>query len=93
MVGALKLLAPAGSARNHVAAVSADVQERAQLAVAGAGDDDGDLSGGGREEGAFLGDLAAVAGVLPGAREDPLALTAKDLRIGIPGPGQRPFHG
>src|SRR5581483_4733546 len=75
------------------AAMAADVQERAQLAVARAGDDDGSAPGMGREERPRLGRLARVADVLPRRAEDPLLLAAQDLRVGVPRVGERRLHG
>src|SRR5439155_18816052 len=88
VVGTLESLARALAACHDVAPVAAHVEERPQLAVARPRHHHGDLAGDGREERALLGDLAEVADVLPGAREDPLPLSAQDLGIRVPGPGK-----
>jgi hypothetical protein len=73
--------------------VATDVEEATQLAVARTRDDDGNLAGGRGEIGPVLGDLSRMADVLPRARKDSLSLTAENVGVGIPGPGQRLLHG
>jgi hypothetical protein len=62
----------------------ADVEERAQLTVAGVRDDDRHASGAGGEEGSRLRCLASVSDVLPGRAEDQLVLAAQDLGVRVP---------
>ena len=76
--------------RHHLrAAVAADVHERAQLALAVADDDQRHVARAQREVGAGLGELPEVAGVLPGAGEQPLALAREHLVVDVPAVGQR----
>src|SRR5213078_2164610 len=79
VVWALQGLAPAGAGGDDVAAVPADVEERSEPAVARACNHYGNLSGGRGEVGAVALELPGVAGVLPGAREDPLPLAPQRL--------------
>ena len=65
VVVALERRARAAAVHQHRAAVAADVQERAQLAVAVARDDDRHAAGVGREERARRGHLLGAAAVLP----------------------------
>ena len=88
MVRALQRLALSGSVGDDVAAVAAHVEEGTEVVVARACNYYGNLSRGGREVGAGLRDLPRMADVLPGAREDPLALAPQDLGIGVPRPGR-----
>ena len=69
--------------------MAADVQERAQLALAVADDQDRDAAGVGREVRAGRGDLVGAAPVLPGAREDQAPLAAQQLLVGVPAERQR----
>src|SRR5439155_17504643 len=78
VVGALQRLTRPRSTRHDVPAVPADVEKGSELAVPRACNNNRDLAGGGREE-ARLRDLARVAHVLPGAREDSLALTPQNF--------------
>ena len=89
VVGALERLAPALALADERAAVAADVQERAQLGVLAADDDDRDPARVAGEERTRLGDLVGAAGVLPGSPEDPLALEPQDGRVGVPVEGDR----
>jgi hypothetical protein len=57
-----------------MATVAADVEEAAQLAVAAADEDDGDVARPRRGVRAGLGHLPGVADVLPGRGEDALQL-------------------
>ena len=70
----------------------ADVQERAELAVARPGDDDRDVTRAAREVGPGLGHLAEVADVLPGPPEDRFLLALQDLGLEIPIPGECLLH-
>src|SRR5262245_16659376 len=92
VVRALERLARAGPARDDVAAMATDVEEGANVSLARACNNYGNLAGDGGEVGAVLRELALVADVLPGARKDALVLTAQHGRVAVPGPGQRPFH-
>ena len=73
-------------------AVAADVQEGAELAVARACNYYGNLAGDGGEVRTVVTELPRVAGVLPGAGEDPLTLSPQDVGIGVPRPGKRRLH-
>src|SRR3954447_4713934 len=92
VVGTLERLPRPRAGGNDMSPVPADVEERPQLAVPRACNNYRDLARRRREESARVSDLSQVARVLPGAGEDSLALAAKNVRIGIPGPGQRPLH-
>ena len=74
------------------AAVAADVHERSQRAIAVAYHDERNLAGAQREVRARLGELTAVARVLPGGREQPRALLLEQLGIGVPAVRQRVGH-
>ena len=93
VVRALQRLAPAGAVAEQVAAMPADVDERAQRVVAAADEDDRDVAGPGRDERPRLGQLPGVPGVLPGAPEDPLLLEAGHRRVDVPVPGDRAAAG
>src|SRR5206468_9433554 len=84
VVGALQGLPPALALADERAAVPADVDEAAQLAVAPAHDDDRQLAGVCGEERARLGDLVCAARVLPEAREDSLLLEPEHRRVRVP---------
>jgi len=71
------------------ASVTADVEERADFAVARAGDDDRRRRGPRGEERSGLGKLPEMPGVLPRSAEDPLLLAAQNLGVGVPGVGER----
>ena len=66
--------------RDEVRAVAADVLEPAQHAVLGAHDDDRHVPDAAGEVAPRLGDRRRAPDVLPGVREDPLALERVDLR-------------
>ena len=89
VVGALDRLAPGVAVAERMASVPADVDEPAQLAVAGTREDDGERAGQGRGQLAGLGELVEARGVLPAAREDPLLLDAQHRRVGVPVVRQR----
>ena len=89
VVRALQRLALARAVAEEGAAMPADVDERAQLTVTVADEDDGHIAGAARDERARLAQLAGVAGVLPGLPEDPLLLEAGYRRIDVPVPGDR----
>jgi hypothetical protein len=91
VVRALERLALSGSVRHDVPAVTADVEEGAELPVTRAGDDDRDLAGRRGEESTVC-DLSGVPHVLPRAREDPLSLEPEHLGVRVPGPWQGPLH-
>ena len=93
VVRALQRLAPARAGREHVTAVPAHIHERTQPAVSRACNNNRDLAGGAGKERALLGNLAGMADVLPAAGEDALAFPAQHLRVGVPGPRERPLHG
>jgi hypothetical protein len=81
VVGALKRL-PATLARgDDGAAMAADIQERAQLAVAVARHDGGDPAGLAGEVRRRLRQAPGVADVVPGRAEDPVALGPEHVRI------------
>ncbi len=84
VVRALERLAVPVALRDQVPAVAADVDEAAQDALVVADDHDRDLAREAREEVAGLRDAVGPAGVLPGAREDALALQPLDRRVGVP---------
>ena len=92
VVGTLERLPLARAAGDDVSAVPADVEERPQLAVTRACNNYRDLAGSRCEEASGFPDLSQVTRVLPGAGENPLALAAQHVGVGIPGPGQRPLH-
>ena len=69
--------------------MAADVQQRVQLAVAVARDDDRDVADAAREEVARLRSVLDGAGVLPAVPEDPLLLPPQQLGVGVPAPRQR----
>ncbi len=69
--------------------MAADVHERAQLVVAIAHDDDGNVARAGRDERARLRELTGVGCVLPRTPEDPLLLEARDGRVDVPVVGDR----
>src|SRR5918996_1439753 len=89
VVRALEGRAPAGAAADDGAPVPADVEERAELSLIIADDDDGDVADPGSGERARLRYVAGVADVLPRRAEDALALELEDGGIRVPGPGQR----
>src|SRR5581483_7500087 len=91
VVRALQRLARPFSLGDDGAAMAADVEERAEDAVAVARDDDRRAAGAGCEE-AGLRELPEVAGVLPRAAEDPLLLAPQDLRVRVPAIRKRLFH-
>ena len=93
VVRALERLPPSLSLAEERAPVAADVQERPQLAAAVAHDHDRDVAGPGRDEPAGLGDLVGPRRVLPEPAKDALVLEPKDVRVGVPAPGQRPRPG
>ena len=84
VVGALDRLAARVAVAEDVAAVAADVDEAAELAVPAAREDDRERPGPGRRQLPRLGDLVEPRGVLPRAREDPLLLEAKHGRVRVP---------
>ena len=92
VVRALQRLALALALGDREAAVAADVEERAQLAVACARDDHRRLPRAPREERPRLGKLPEMADVLPRGAEDPLLLAAQDLRIRVPAIRKRRLH-
>jgi hypothetical protein len=92
VVAALERLAAAGAIGYGEPTVPADVEERAQPAVSGMRDDDGDLPSRRSEERARLRQVARVADVLPRAAEDLLPLAAQGALVRIPAPRQRPLH-
>ncbi len=92
VVRALERLALALALGDLEAAVAADVEKRAHLAVLRAGHDDRRAAGLRREERARLRKLPEVADVLPGRAEDALLLAAQDLRIRVPAVGERRLH-
>ncbi len=93
VVGALQRLAPADTVAEQVAAVPADVHERAERVVAAADEDDRDVAGPGRDERPRFGQVPGVADVLPGAPEDPLLLESGHRRVDVPVPGDRAAAG
>ena len=93
MVVALEGVAAAAAVHQHRAAVAADVDERAQLALPVAGDEDRHAAGVGREVRARVGDLVGAAAVLPGAREDQRPLAAEHLLVAVPGEREREVGG
>ena len=88
VVGALQRRAASRPGEHGMAAVAADVDERAQHAVAAAHDEERHGAGVGGQEGARLGDLVRAPRVLPAAPEDALLLAREDLRVGVPARGQ-----
>ena len=90
VVRALQRLAPPGALAHDRAAVSADVEERAELVLLVAHDDDRNVADPRRRERSRLRHVAEVAHVLPRAAEDPLALELEHGRIRVPAPGQGP---
>src|SRR6266550_4509789 len=81
-----------GSRPEHGAAMAADVQEGAQLPFAVERDDDRDVADASREVPGTVAQLAEMADVLPGPREDSLAFTRGQLGIGIGPPRERLGH-
>ena len=75
-----------------MASMTAHVHEGTEPTVARACNHHGDLTGRRGEVGTVVPDLSCMADVLPRVREDPLAFTTKDLRVGIPRPGESPLH-
>jgi hypothetical protein len=73
-----------------MASVTADVHECAQLTVPGSGHDDRDVARDRGEKAPRLGELVGPARVLPGRREDSLALELEQARIGVPRGRKRP---
>ena len=67
----------------------ADVDERAELALAVPKDDDWNVSGPRCEELARLGNVGHDPDVLPGPPEDPLSLDRQERRIRVPRCGER----
>ena len=90
MVRALERRAAAFAVRDEVRAVAADVLEASELTVTPAHGDDGDVPGTARDVSARLVERVGAADVLPGAREDPLALESCDRGVRVPGRGKRP---
>ena len=90
VVRALERLAPARALADERAPMAADVEERAQLVLLVADEDDGDVADPGRRERARLGHVARVADVLPRAAEDALALELEHGRVRVPAPRQGP---
>ena len=88
VVGALQRRARPLAVEDRVAAVAADVDERAQLAVAAADDHERHRAGVDAQEAAGLGDLVGAAGVVPAAPEDQLLLAREQLRVGVPARGE-----
>ena len=66
----------------------ADVQERAQLSVTSAHDEDRDVAHMCRHELAGLRELIGAGDVLPEAAEDMLLLGPEHVWIGVPAPGK-----
>jgi hypothetical protein len=89
VVRALDRAAPLRLADQEGAAVAADVQERAQVAVAVERHDHRQAAHVRREDAAGAAELGGVAGVLPRALEDLLALRRGYRGVGIPAVGQR----
>ncbi len=92
VVVALQRRAAPGARHDLRAAVAADVDERAQHAVAIAHDDDRHVARVAGEIGAGLGDEPEVPGVVPGRREERGALGFEDLGVGVPAVGERRGH-
>ncbi len=90
VVRALDRLPPVVALAERMPAVPADVDEPAQLAVAGAREDDRQCSRVGGGQLAGRGDLIEACCVLPAAREDPLLLDTQHRRVGVPVVRQRP---
>ena len=88
VVGALERGAAPAALEHVVAAVAADVDERAEDAVRAAHDRERDGPGGDGDERAGLGDLVGAAGVLPAAPEDQLLLARQGVRVGVPPGGE-----
>ena len=93
VVGTLQRLALPGAVAEEVAAMTADVDECAERVVAAAHEDDRHVARAGRHERTGLAQVAGVAGVLPGAPEDPLLLEPRDRRVDVPVPGDRAAAG
>ncbi len=70
--------------------VTADIHESAELTVSGSGHDDRDVARDGGEEASGLRELGRPPGVLPGRREDPLALELEEEGIRVPRRWERP---
>ena len=92
VVGALQRRAASVALGDGKAAVAADVEKGAELALARARDDNRRQADGRGEERARLRQSAEVAGVGPGGAEDPRLLPSKRLRIRVPAPRQRRQH-
>src|SRR4029078_4815627 len=92
VVRALQRLAGGRPGCEHGAAMAADVQEGAQLTLRGPRDEDRDVAHASREIPSTVAQLAEMADVLPGAREDSLAFTCGQLGIGISPPRERLRH-
>ena len=72
-----------------VGAVPADVHEATDLALQVPDEHDGNSADLAEDLISDLGQLSGVAGELPGAPEDPVALLLVDRGIGVPASGQR----
>ena len=92
VVVALKRRAAPGARDDLRAAVAADVDQRAQHAVAVAHHHHGHVAGAAGEVGARLGHQSKVAGVVPRGGEQPRALGRQHLGVGVPAVGQRGGH-
>ena len=92
VVRALDRLSPPVLVHEHRAAVPADVEEAAQLAVAGAREQHRRVAGPDGRVRARLRDPLGVTDVLPRAREDPLLLAAQDLGRRVPRIRERRLH-
>ena len=88
VVGALQRRAAARAGEHGMAAVAADVHERAQHAVVAAHHEQRHGTGVGGQVAAGRGDLVRPPRVLPAAPEDALLLAGEDLRVGVPARGQ-----
>ena len=89
VVVALDRLAAAAALGQDRPPVAADVQEGAELAFGGAGDEQRDAAGVGRQVRAGLGDLIRASAVLPGAREDARPFPAERRLVAVPGERER----
>src|SRR5919201_5962244 len=92
VIPALQRFAASVTVGDGEAAMPADVEQRAQLAVARARHDHGNLSDGRREERAGLRDLTCMPHVLPRAGEDPLLLASQHGLVRVPRPWKRRLH-
>jgi hypothetical protein len=70
--------------------MAADVEERAELSLPVAEDQDGYVAGARRVKRAGLGDLVDAADVLPVTAEDAFVLELQRGCIGVPAPRERP---